>query len=96
MTGFLASLPVSVLAPAGLTAGFLLGLAHFRTLAKVTDLYLSGGSPARAIGFQLARFALLGGVLFALAMGGALPLLAGALGLVVARNVVLKQRRKGA
>lgn len=77
----------------GLAAGTALGLAHFASLAWNTRLYVTGGA-ARALAVQLLRLAVLAAAFAGLARLGALPLLAGALGLLLARQLVL--RRLGA
>ncbi|SDH70107.1 ATP synthase subunit I [Alloyangia pacifica] len=91
MTPLLAPYPLAVLA---LCFGFALGLLHFASLRRVTGLYIDGGPPWRALALQLGRLALLAGVLVGLALLGALPLLAGTLGLLLARQLVLRQVRK--
>ena len=80
----------------GLVLGFAAGLVHFASLRRVTELYLGGGSPARAVALQLVRFAGLGAVLALLAWLGAAPLIAGALGLTLARGVLLRRAGKAA
>ena len=80
----------------GFALGIALGLAHFASLRRVTAMYLSGGSPVRAVLLQLARLALLGGVLLLFAQLGAAPLLASALGVLIAREAVLRRARKEA
>lgn len=79
----------------GLVLGLALGLIHFASLRRVTTLYLSGGSPARAIALQLGRLALLGLGFAGLAWLGALPLLAGAVGVLIAREVILRRVKRG-
>jgi F1F0 ATPase subunit 2 len=74
----------------GLAAGALLGLAHFGSLWWNTGLYARGGAAA-ALVIQLARFAVLGLVLAGLAHLGAMPLLAGALGLIAVRHLVVRR-----
>jgi F1F0 ATPase subunit 2 len=76
----------------GLAAGVLLGLAHFGSLRWNVRLFTSGGG-RRALGAQLLRFALVFAVLAGLAKLGALPLLAGALGILLARQLVLRRVR---
>lgn len=76
--------------------GFVLGLFHFGSLKRVSDLYLGGRSVAWPIALQLARLAILIVVMVWLAREGALPLLAGALGLILARAAVLRFTGKGA
>ncbi|KFE36291.1 ATP synthase subunit I [Thioclava atlantica] len=73
-----------------LVLGFILGLFHFGSLKRVSDLYLGGRGVGLAIALQLARLALLVVVMVWLAREGALPLLAAALGLILARVVVLR------
>ena len=92
MTVSLASLPIlsGLLA---LVAGLVLGVAHFATLRKVTDLYLGGTAPGRALALQLARLAVLGGFLTVLALTGAAPLLAGVVGVLIGRAIVLRRAR---
>ncbi|KAB7738398.1 hypothetical protein F2P47_17425 [Parvibaculum sedimenti] len=74
----------------GLMAGVLLGFFHFRSLWWNTQVYMSGGNPFRALALQLFRFAVLIALLVGLAKLGALPLLAGALGLLLARSIVFR------
>lgn len=74
----------------GLAVGALLGLVHFGALWWNTRLYTQGGA-ALALAVQLGRFALLGLVLAGLAKLGALPLLAGALGLLLVRPLVVRR-----
>ncbi|MGI3166069.1 ATP synthase subunit I [Pseudooceanicola sp. 200-1SW] len=74
--------------------GLGLGVVHFASLRRVTDLYLGPGrAPARALALQLARLALLVAVFVLLAGLGAYPLLAGAAGLVLGRALVLRRAR---
>ncbi len=77
-----------------LVLGFGVGVVHFASLRRVTALYLEGGPLARTIALQLGRLVLLGGLLVGLAMAGALPLLAGALGVLLARQAVLRRVRR--
>lgn len=84
------------LALLGFALGIALGLAHFASLRRVTAMYLSGGSPSRAVLLQLARLSLLGGMLLLFAQFGAAPLLASALGVLIAREIVLRRARKEA
>jgi F1F0 ATPase subunit 2 len=75
---------------AGLAVGVLLGLAHFGSLWWNAQLFLSGGA-FRAFGVQLIRFGILLAVLAGLAKLGALPLLSGALGLLLARGLLIRR-----
>ncbi len=90
MTEFLTALAPLAAAAVGLTVG----LFHFSTLEKVTRMYLHGGSLGRAIAFQIARLGLLAAVLAVLAHAGAMPLLGGALGLLIGRAIVLRRKRR--
>jgi len=74
----------------GFGAGVLLGLVHFSTLRWNTRLYLGSGI-APGLGLQLLRFAVLAVVFFALVRIGAGALLSGALGLFVARRLLLSR-----
>lgn len=72
-----------------LLAGVLLGLLHFVSL-RSNVRYLLSGQPLFSLGLQLIRFALTGGALVLVAKSfGAMPLLAGALGLITARTGVI-------
>jgi len=77
----------------GLVLGFGLGLVHFTTLKHVAALYTSGAKVWRVLGLQLLRFALLALVLIVVAQLGALPLLAAAAGILVARQIVIRRNR---
>lgn len=93
MNTFFLSHQALVPALAALAAGFALGFIHFRTLARAADAFASG-QPARALALQLARLALMGGFLFAVAHAGALPLLAAAAGVLASRSLVLARHRR--
>jgi F1F0 ATPase subunit 2 len=70
-------------------AGALLGLLHFASLRWNVRCLLSG-QPLFSLGFQLLRFAMTGAALVLAARSfGAMPLLAVAAGLMVARTGVL-------
>ena len=73
----------------GLGIGYAAGLLHFRSLKAVARRLASGD--LTAIALQLGRLALLGAVLFVLALYGAQALLAGAAGVLLARRRVLAQ-----
>jgi len=73
----------------GLAAGLLQGLIHFGSLWWNARLYTRGGW-AQALGLQLLRFCLLLAVLGTLAWLGAAFLIAGALGLLLARGLMLR------
>mgnify|MGYP003136637674 CR=1 FL=1 len=74
----------------GLMVGALLGLAHFGSLWWNVRLY-TGGSAGRALAVQLLRLAILVAVFVGLAKLGAAALLAGALGLLVTRHLVMRR-----
>ena len=76
-------------ATAAFAFGALLGVVHFRSLALNARLFAEGAL-ARALILQAGRFALVVGALIWLVRLGASALLAGALGLVVARAFVLR------
>ncbi len=93
--------PLQTLSPVaggllGLLLGLVAGLAHFASLKRVVDLYAGGGPIARTVALHIARFALVIAVLVLLALMGALPLLAGALGIFIARALVLRFTREAA
>ncbi|NVO28867.1 hypothetical protein HJ526_15665 [Donghicola sp. C2-DW-16] len=77
----------------GFAAGLTLGAVHFLTLGRLVDMLVSG-TVAWPLILQLVRFAVLGAVLYGLALLGALPLIAGTAGIVLARVLVLR-RTKG-
>lgn len=93
MTPVLASHPDLAPLAAGFALGLAVGLFHFATLRRVASLYLSGG-PGRALALQLARLVLLAAALAALVQFGATPLLAGTLGLLAGRFIILRQGRE--
>lgn len=78
----------------GLVSGALLGYAHFISLRRVTALYLQGGATLRALALQLARLAVLAALLTGLALLGAVPLSGGAVGIMLARLLVLRRARR--
>lgn len=92
MESAFAGLPLSTLGQvlAGLGVGAVLGLAHFASLAWNTRLYARGGA-ALGLAVQLARLALVVAVLYGLVRLGAGALLAGALGFLAARHVVMRR-----
>ena len=74
----------------GLAAGLAAGAVHFATLGRVVRL-LTDGPALHALALQVGRFALTGGVLVGLALLGAGALVAGLVGVMVARQVVLRR-----
>jgi F1F0 ATPase subunit 2 len=88
-------LSVAAQVPTGLFAGVVAGLFHFSTLHRNVRL-LASGSASKALAMQLARLGLLLVILFVLAKLGPWTLLCGALGVFVARSMVLRRVRAGA
>lgn len=72
-----------------LAVGYVAGFAHFRSLKSVARRLASG--ELSGIVLQLGRLALLGVVLFLMALWGAQALLAGTAGVLLARRRVLAQ-----
>ena len=79
-----------------LAFGFTAGALFFALLRWNTWLYMRGGSLALPIALQAVRVAAVGGLLVLTALHGALPLLLTALGLLIARPVVLRCMTGGA
>jgi F1F0 ATPase subunit 2 len=74
--------------------GVALGLAYFAALRWNVTLYLSPGSTRKAIALHLARLAGIGVGLYLAARGGAGPLLAATLGVLVARVALTRPPRE--
>ncbi len=79
---------------AHLGAGFALGIVYFRSLWWSTRRF--AGSIAAIVALTIGRFVLIGGVLTLASLEGALPLLTMALGVLVARSVVMNRVREAA
>jgi hypothetical protein len=94
MNDALASTPV--LASATALLGLTLGLLYFRALQRTSDLLVSGHGWLRPAALTLAR--LMGAVLVLTFMArlGAMPLLAGFLGFLLARMTALHSARSAA
>ncbi len=73
--------------------GYAAGLLHFRSLRSVARRLIGGDWTA--VGLQLLRLALLGGLLLLLVQGGAHLLLAGTAGVLLARHRVLTTSETG-
>jgi hypothetical protein len=73
-----------------LVLGLLAGTLHFALLRWNTLFYARPGRLWTAVGLQAVRMAGLGGLLFAAALLGALPLLLTALGVLIVRPVVTR------
>ena len=85
-------LPVAAQVPAGFIAGLLAGLLHFWTLRRNVQM-LAFGSRSKALAMQGARLGALLLILFVLAKLGPWTLLCGALGVLVARSILLRRVR---
>ncbi len=81
---------------AHLTAGIVLGFFYFRSLWWNTCRFTGGGRVTTTIALMIGRYALLGGLLMLASLEGALPLLMMALGVLIARSVVLRRVREDA
>ncbi|MGB8423443.1 ATP synthase subunit I [Paraburkholderia sp.] len=81
-------LPLIAQLSMGLALGTLAGAWHFMSLRWNWPLFAEGRAAA-ALALQLARFALTGALLFLLAHVGALALLAGMAGFLLARAIVM-------
>lgn len=78
----------------GLAIGTLAGAWHFMSLRWNWPLFAAGKAMA-ALALQLARFALTGALLLMLAHDGALALLAGMMGFLLARAVAVRRHGGG-
>lgn len=76
----------------GLGLGF--GYVHFMSLKQVTRLLLDTGPVWWVIAIQLARLAALAALMVMLAILDSGALIAGALGVLLAREMVLRRVRK--
>ncbi|MGA9918735.1 MAG: ATP synthase subunit I [Paraburkholderia sp.] len=83
-------LPLIAQLSMGLALGTLAGAWHFMSLRWNWPLFAEGRAAA-ALALQLARFALTGALLFLLAHVGALALLAGMAGFLLARAIVMRR-----
>jgi len=71
-----------------LLSGFLVGMLHFTLLRWNATLFLRRGATLATVALTLARLAATGGALFLAVLHGALPLLAAAFGVVLARPLM--------
>ncbi|MGO8912852.1 MAG: ATP synthase subunit I [Bradyrhizobium sp.] len=81
---------------AHLGAGFALGILYFRSLWSSARRFTSRGRLVTTIALMIGRVVLIGGVLTLASLEGALPLLTMALGVLVARSVVMNRIREAA
>ena len=81
---------------AHLGVGFGLGIFYFRTLWWSASRFTGRGSLVATIALMIGRFVFIGGVLTLASLEGALPLLTMALGVLIARFVVMNRVREAA
>ena len=79
---------------AHLVAGIAVGVIYFRSLWWNARRFTSGSHVATTIAVMIGRFVLLGGLLTLASLEGALPLLVMALGILIARSVVIRRIRE--
>ena len=79
---------------AHLAAGIMLGVVYFRSLWWNARRVTAGASVATTIAVMIGRFVLLGMLLTLASLEGALPLLLMALGVLIARSVVVRKIRE--
>lgn len=77
-----------------LVAGIVAGIAYFTSIWWSTRQFANGGRLAATLALALLRLMLLGGLLALASFQGAGPLLAMALGVVVARFAVMRRLRE--
>jgi len=73
-----------------LAGGLLLGMLYFRGVWWNARRFAAGGRVAATIALSLGRFAVLGGCLTLASLEGPLPLLVMALGVLIARPLVVR------
>ena len=78
-------------AGAHLAAGLLLGAVYFTILSWQADRFAAGGRFGTTIAMMVLRFLLLAGLLTLASFEGALPLLTMALGVLIARFIVMRR-----
>ena len=76
---------------AHLVAGIAVGVIYFRSLWWNARRFTMGGHVATTIALMIGRFVILGVVLTLASLEGALPLLLMALGVLIARSVVVRR-----
>ena len=79
---------------AHLGAGIVLGVLYFRSLWWNVCRFTGGDRATTTIVLMIARFGLLGGLFMLASLEGALPLLITALGVLIARSVVMRSIRE--
>jgi F1F0 ATPase subunit 2 len=88
------AIPLSL--AAHLTAGIVLGVLYFCSLWWNVCRFTGGGRATTTIALIIGRFALLGGLLMLASLEGALPLLMAALGVLIARSIIMHRVREAA
>lgn len=78
-----------------LVAGMALGVLYFYGLWWNIRLYTSGRNTAMVLALGIGRMACVAGLLVLASLEGALPLLASALGMLIARFMVMRRVRGG-
>jgi F1F0 ATPase subunit 2 len=76
---------------AHLAAGVIVGVLYFRSLWWNARRFTAGDRTATTIAVMIGRFVVLGIVLTLASLEGALPLLLMALGVFIARSIVMRQ-----
>jgi F1F0 ATPase subunit 2 len=79
---------------AHLAAGIVLGVIYFRSLWWNARRFAEGGRVATTVAVLIGRFVILGAVLTLASLEGALPLLLMALGVLIARSVIMREIRE--
>jgi F1F0 ATPase subunit 2 len=74
-----------------LAAGIGLGIAYFSAVWWNARLFALGGRASTTIALTIGRLVVLGGLLALASLEGALPLLAMALGVLIARPLVMRR-----
>ncbi len=88
-----ATVPVLLL---HLAAGIAVGTVYFHGLHWNARLFAAGASFSVSVALVIGRFLLLGGLLTLASLEGAMPLLAMALGVLLARFAVMHRLRRQA
>ncbi|SON55134.1 F1/F0 ATPase, Methanosarcina type, subunit 2 [Hartmannibacter diazotrophicus] len=91
LPAILPELPLAAGLAIGGVFGLLVGLAYFGSLTWTVDCFAEGRA-GRALVLQLLRFLLLAGGLVLMALLGATALISSAIGITVARMIVLRRR----
>jgi F1F0 ATPase subunit 2 len=81
---------------AHIATGMVLGVLYFRSLWWNICRFTGGGRVTTAIALMIGRFALLASLLTLASLEGVLPLLGMALGVLIARSVVMRGVREAA